>query len=100
MAKVYQPDFGKARGKFGKVILFQTWKGILYARKCPTPSEKATPRRQFVWKAFAEAVKAYRLLTTEERMFWRAKAYGKDMSGYEYFLRHYLENFPGYSTLD
>ena len=81
-----------ARGGIRRAIVFQSWKGIFYARKKPRPHYHKTTaclRRNII---FADAVKCWQVLGDIEKMLWRAASHGMRLSGYELFLKDYLEH--------
>ena len=92
MAKVVEDLNFRRSGTFAGVLLFQTWKGITYARMKPKYVYKNTPRLQHIRGTFARAVKTWQGLDIMTQYLWRALAYGKEMSGYEYYIKKFMED--------
>lgn len=88
MAKIQIPPDGIALcGSIGACLDFASWKGQNYARSFPHHTYTNTAGQRVQRQKFADAVKAYRETTYEERILWRARAAGMAMSGYELYIR-------------
>jgi len=91
MAKITPGPSTLRGGRLGKNILYQSWKGIYYARTKPWPPYTNSVRQQEVRAAFAMAVKLWQTMLTVQKTEYRRKAKGKGMSGYELWIKEYME---------
>jgi len=92
MAKI-DPDYSTSKlGRFGGALVFSTWKGIHYVKKKPIYKYTNTPAQAANRAKFALAVHTWQQLDTITQYLWRALAYGKDCSGYEYFITKFMED--------
>lgn len=94
MAKVlaggsYFTRLGKEAG-----LIFRLWKGIPVVGIKPRYVYRNSPTQSANRKRFAEAVHTWQSLNLITQYLWRAAAYGTHMSGYEYFIKKYVEDRP------
>jgi len=79
-------------GGLGHCIDFYVWKGLQVVRSWPKYTYQRTERQAVRRKVFQDAVIEYQKLDEKEKQHWREQAYGTYMSGYEKFLKTYLES--------
>ena len=92
MAKLRGWDFRRRGGRLGKGLIIQDWKGITYVRTKPWPRYSNSQRQKHVRSVFADAVHRWQTTYPFVRQLWRYAAKGKGMSGYELFIKIWVEN--------
>lgn len=92
MAKIVADLSLRRYGSFGGALTFSSWRGIQYVRAKPRYVYRNTPTQQANRDKFRRAVKTWQELDIMTQYLWRALCYGKGMSGYEYFLKRFMED--------
>lgn len=84
MAKVVNPLLStEARGKLGGVV-YNTWRGIRYAKTHTPPSNQGTPLRQQAKQRVINAAQRWRTITPAQRLEWN-----------QYANEHLLDDWTG-----
>ena len=94
MARLNGPLFSlDARGKLGRALIYSIWKGLNYARKYLIPANPRTDGQMLIRGYFTTAVDAYQLEEQTTRNAWDAaiKKLGRPMTGFNYYLGHYVK---------
>lgn len=96
MAKVrLNPAFDSLHGRLGKIVHYNRY-GDQCARSHVIPRNPDTPAQRENRKTFAGAVKAWQVLSPEEKYRYNRKAMKLKMSGYNLFISmHMRENIRG-----
>lgn len=94
MAKVQLGTEFVRYGRIGGALIFRTWKGIQVVAKKGRYVYRNSPEQQKNRTKFADAVHTWQTLDIITQYLWRAAAYGTYMSGYEYFIKKYMEDRP------
>jgi hypothetical protein len=92
MAKIVIDGTTLKQGRIGGALVFSSWKGIHYCMKKPRYVYRNVPSQKANRAKFARAVHAWQQLDIMTQYLWRALAYGKAMSGYEYYLKRFMED--------
>jgi hypothetical protein len=95
MARVTGPLFSmSASGTIGKAITFGSWKGRPWARKWFTPENPQTATQVNVRTALTIAVAVWQdSLSQAQKDALDGAASGLGMSGYNYFMRHAMDEY-------
>lgn len=79
------------RNRMGNSV-FSKWKDVNYVREFIPPSNPNTEAQVSVRNAFSRLVEAWKNIGKAARESWNANAKGKNMSGYNAFIRKNFEN--------
>lgn len=91
MAKVTGPAYSvTASGTIAKTFTFGSWKGIQWVRGWVRPANPNTSDQQTVRARITAAVANY-LTDTGNHAFWNDEADGMQMSGYNLYVRRYVQ---------
>lgn len=82
----------KRYGSLGGALVFSSWKGRQLVKSKGKYVYRNTPEQEYNRDRFRRAVKAWQELDDMTKYLWRALAYGKVMSGYEYFIKKFVED--------
>ena len=75
MSKLDSPFFArKARGRFGKDLVYSSWRGIPYVKVFYPPAQKDSPRQREVQSSFRQLTRVWAELSEAQREAWRAYA--------------------------
>jgi hypothetical protein len=75
LSKLDSPFFArKARGRFGKDLVYSSWRGIPYVKVFYPASQKDSPRQRVVQASFSRLTKGWAGLSEAQREAWRAYA--------------------------
>ncbi len=75
MSKLDSPFFAReARGRFGKDLVYSSWRGIPYVKVFYPPAQKNSPRQREVQASFSRLTKGWAALSESQREAWRAYA--------------------------
>lgn len=92
MAKIIPRGTRWESGRLGKDLIIQKLRGTVYIRVKPIPTYTNTPRQAQVRRVFAEAVRGWQRALPIVKTLYRYAANGKGMSGYELFIKLYVES--------
>ncbi len=90
MKVTLNPVFESMRGNLDGIVYY-TCHGKVRARLYAVPRDPKTPAQRVRRQAFADAVGAWKLLSMEEKNYWKARGIRKRVSGYNAFLSAYLK---------
>lgn len=80
----------QARGTLADSVVYQRRRGQVMGRKYHVPKYKRSPGQDSQRNLFAAAVIAWQALTENDKNYWRARATGMTMTGYNLFIKWYL----------
>jgi hypothetical protein len=92
MAKVILGQQFLRKGRIGGCLIYRVWKGIEIVGKKPRYVYRNTTEQAKNRNRFARAVASWQSLDIMTQYLWRALAYGKEMSGYEYYIKKFVED--------
>lgn len=93
MAKVQGCDLSKI-GKFGRMLDFYYWKGILCVRKYPKKARQpGTPAQKETWQGLRFANAEFNSLAQQERDAFKFLSSPSQMSGRDLYLKMILEEY-------
>lgn len=87
---VLSPLFISISGKVGNFV-FYLRNNKQCVRTYAVPRNPDTASQRNVRSSFADAVKSWQALKSEERYKYTRKARGRNMSGYNYFISEYMK---------
>ncbi len=94
MVKISGPLHGDmATGVFARSVAFQKFRGGISAQKTGAPNGSKTPSQKLFRGRMRSAVAAWQVLPRWWREMWDAAAKSLQMSGYNLFIRHYLDDY-------
>lgn len=75
MSKLKSPFFAlEASGRFGKDLVYSSWRGIPYVKVFYPPAQKDSPRQREVQASFSRLGKQWAALSEAQREAWRVYA--------------------------
>jgi len=75
MSKLDSPFFARqARGRFGKDLVYSSWRGIPYVKVFYPPAQKDSPRQREVQSSFRQLTRVWAELSEAQREAWRTYA--------------------------
>lgn len=95
MARVTGPFLSlSARGTVAQTLTASFWKGIDYMRERIIPNNPNSSRQQAIRGALADGVSKWRFgtISAANQTMWESYANGKGMSGFNRFMKKYLED--------
>jgi hypothetical protein len=96
LAKVFGCDLGKI-DRYGKILDFYYWKGILCVRMYPRKvTQPGTPDQKKTWEALKYANEEYNALAQNERDAWGKIAEPSQMTGRDFFIKTILKGYAKY----
>jgi hypothetical protein len=90
MIVTLNPAFDSMRGSLDRIV-FYTCHGQVRARSYAVPRDPKTASQRACRSAFANAVRAWRELSGDEKNCWKTRGKRKRVSGYNAFISAYLK---------
>lgn len=91
MSRLRMPQMAEdASGKFGKHIVYATWKGRPYSRLKVTPQNPKTDKQVAHRTLFKLAVREFLAMTPEQKYAWNKAGEAEQLTGLNLFVREYF----------
>lgn len=94
MVKVKSPLFSStARGNLGKILIFTKSKAKKIVKKFFKSFDNKTEKRLEIRLVYSQGCSAWNLLTPAEKETYNENSKGKNLTGFNLFMREYLEEY-------
>ena len=84
------PAFVNLKGKIGNMVYYNSF-GTLRVRSRTIPRNPKTPAQQANRRTFADAVKAWQVLSPEEKTMYNKRGLKNRLRGYNFFISEYIK---------